>query len=209
MNETMYVGSIFLWTLSWVPDDLVFCNGQLLSISNYQMLYALIGTTYGGNGSTTFGVPDLRSRVPVGANSYSNTTPNLPPIPLNQTGGTLSNNFIAVGSGSFTLTTNQLPEHLHPAGGASIATLDIPANTRNGDTAVPGPNTILATGNYSPGPVALQTQNYSTAGANTTLMPISAAMVGSPTGLYWWRPTDKCINNRIRQCSYCSTLFGT
>ncbi len=179
--EEIYVGSIFLWTLNWVPDDLAFCNGQLLNISNNQMLYSLIGTTYGGDGVHNFGVPDLRSRVPIGANSYSNTSPTLPTIPLNQTGGTLSNSFVANGSSSFTLTTNQIPSHNHNAGGASLATISIPANTGNGNTAAPGNNTILATGNYSNGLTTVQTKNYSTAGANTTLQPISASVLGSAT----------------------------
>ncbi|MBP2291541.1 phage tail protein [Azospirillum rugosum] len=70
MGDVM-LGTIILWPLRWVPVGWHVCDGSLLSIQNYAALYSLIGTVYGGNGSTTFGLPDLRNRVPVGAPSTS------------------------------------------------------------------------------------------------------------------------------------------
>ncbi len=62
-----YLGEIRLWPISRIPTGWAACNGQTLAINQYQALFALIGTTYGGNGVSTFNLPDLRSRLPVGA----------------------------------------------------------------------------------------------------------------------------------------------
>jgi len=81
---------------NFAPADWQFCNGQLLSISNYDVLFSLIGTTYGGDGQNTFALPDLRSRSPVhtgGSLSYQ----------LGQSGGVEN----------VTLITAQLPAHNH------------------------------------------------------------------------------------------------
>lgn len=79
------------------------CNGQLLQISENDALFALIGTTYGGDGQTTFGVPDMRSRVAVGSEGGA-AGPGLSPYPLGSAGGTEN----------VTLTPLQLPAHGHP-----------------------------------------------------------------------------------------------
>ena len=60
------LGQIILWPLNWVPDGWAACEGQELSIQQNAALYSLLGTTYGGDGSTTFALPDLRARIPVG-----------------------------------------------------------------------------------------------------------------------------------------------
>ena len=60
-----YVGEIRLFAGSFAPLGWYFCDGKLLQISDYQILYTLLGTTYGGDGQTTFGLPDLRGRVPL------------------------------------------------------------------------------------------------------------------------------------------------
>ncbi|MFY7885859.1 MAG: phage tail protein, partial [Dolichospermum sp.] len=70
----MYLGTIFLWPLSWVPEEFMFCNGQLLQVSQNQALFSLIGYTYGGDGHTTFALPDLRGRVPIGVGQGINLT---------------------------------------------------------------------------------------------------------------------------------------
>ena len=61
------LGQIILWPLNWVPDGWLACEGQELQVAQYQALYSLLGQTYGGNGTTSFKLPDLRSRVPLGA----------------------------------------------------------------------------------------------------------------------------------------------
>ncbi len=95
------MASVDLWPLDWAPRGWIICSGQMLSPSQYSALYSLLGVRYGGNGQTTFGVPDMRGRVPVGAGQG----PGLPNIILGEIDGTPTN----------TLTINNLPPHIHPA----------------------------------------------------------------------------------------------
>lgn len=61
-----FLGTIAMFGFNFVPRGWAFCNGQIMSIQQNTALFSLLGTTYGGNGTTTFGLPDLRGRVPVG-----------------------------------------------------------------------------------------------------------------------------------------------
>lgn len=83
----------------FAPKSWAFCNGQILQISTNQALFSLLGTTYGGNGQTTFALPDLRGRAPVSAG----TGPGLSEYTLGQRTGTET----------VSLTTNNLPPHVH------------------------------------------------------------------------------------------------
>ena len=96
-----YIGSVLLFAGNFAPVGWVFCHGQLLPIAQNQALFAVIGTTYGGDGRTNFGVPDLRSRVPVGFTQGSGLT-----------NYALGARF---GAETVTLTANQLPAHTHAA----------------------------------------------------------------------------------------------
>lgn len=78
-----YIGEIRMFAGNYVPEDWLLCDGSLQPINTYQTLYSLLGTTYGGDGATTFGLPDLRGRLPVG----QGTGPSLTPRTLAQTGG--------------------------------------------------------------------------------------------------------------------------
>lgn len=89
-----YVGEIRMFAGNFAPQGWAFCAGQLLSISENETLFQLIGTTYGGDGQNTFGLPDLRSRIPIHQGSG---------FLLAQTGG----------SESVTLTQNQMAAHTH------------------------------------------------------------------------------------------------
>ena len=109
-----YVGEIRMFGGNFAPAGWMFCQGQLLPISENETLFQLIGTTYGGDGLSTFALPDLRGRVPIhqGAGFI-----------LAETGG----------AEEVTLTTNQIPAHTHPLmASGNIATSANPAN------AVPG-----------------------------------------------------------------------
>ena len=78
VQEDQFLGEIRLFAGTNPPTEWAFCNGQLMNISDYTALYSLIGITYGGDGTSTFGLPDLRGRVPVHTtNDY----------PLGQAGG--------------------------------------------------------------------------------------------------------------------------
>ncbi len=90
-----YVGEIRMFAGNFAPAGWMFCEGQVLPISENETLFQLIGTTYGGDGQETFGLPDLRGRIPINwGNGYM----------LAQTGGTESE----------TLTVAQIPSHSHP-----------------------------------------------------------------------------------------------
>ena len=62
-----FLSQIIPWAPTFAPKNWAFCHGQLLEISQYQAMYALLGTTYGGNGTTNFALPDLRGRIPIGS----------------------------------------------------------------------------------------------------------------------------------------------
>jgi len=64
-----YTSEIRLWGPNWAPRNWALCNGQLLSIAQNTALFSLIGTIYGGDGRTSFALPDLRGRVPIGLTS--------------------------------------------------------------------------------------------------------------------------------------------
>ncbi|MHA2174882.1 MAG: phage tail protein, partial [Candidatus Hodarchaeales archaeon] len=78
-----YLGEIILFAGNFAPRGWAFCDGQLLLISQNTALFSLLGITYGGDGRTTFALPDLRGRVPV----HAGTGPGLTPRPLGQKGG--------------------------------------------------------------------------------------------------------------------------
>lgn len=89
-----YIGEIRMFAGNFAPDGWMFCEGQLLPISEYETLFQLIGTTYGGDGQSTFGLPDLRGRVP-----------------LHQGNGFILGEI--GGAEEITLTVNQIPSHTH------------------------------------------------------------------------------------------------
>src|SRR5437763_4638946 len=99
-----YLGEIRIFAGNFAPAGWMFCQGQLLPISENETLFNLIGTTYGGDGQSTFALPDLQSRVPIHqGNGFT----------LAETGGVES----------VTLTVNQIPAHSHPLlGTPTIAT---------------------------------------------------------------------------------------
>jgi microcystin-dependent protein len=105
-----YVGEIRMFAGNFAPAGWMFCEGQLLPISENETLFQLIGTTYGGDGQSTFALPDLRGRLPVH----------------------MGNGFILAETGGaeeITLTENQIPSHSHPLlASTSAATLTTPSN---------------------------------------------------------------------------------
>lgn len=90
-----YLGEIKLFPFAFAPKGWALCEGQILPISQNQALFALLGTTYGGNGTTNFALPDLRGRVPMHSGNG--------PVPLGQ----------KAGAETVTLTLANLPAHTH------------------------------------------------------------------------------------------------
>jgi microcystin-dependent protein len=110
-----YVGEIRMFAGNFAPAGWMFCEGQLLPISENETLFQLIGTTYGGDGQETFGLPDLRGRIPIHqGNSFI----------LAENGGTEE----------VTLTNTQIAVHSHP----------MLANNTQGSTPTPGNTVVLA-----------------------------------------------------------------
>ena len=105
MGTEPYIAEVILFAGNFAPRGWAFCNGQILSIAQNTALFSLIGTTYGGDGQTTFALPDLRGRVPVQAGQG----PGLPPVSLGEQGG----------APSHTLTVNEMPQHQHQNGASA------------------------------------------------------------------------------------------
>jgi microcystin-dependent protein len=120
-----YVGEIRMFAGNFAPAGWMFCEGQLLPISENETLFQLIGTTYGGDGESTFALPDLRGR-----------------LPLHQ-----GNGFILAETGGaeeVTLTVNQIPAHSHPLLATSAQGSDgSPGNRVVGEDAVVGADLYL------------------------------------------------------------------
>lgn len=94
-----YLGNVSVFAGNFAPRGWMFCQGQLLSIAQYDALFALIGTTYGGDGQTTFALPDFRSRIAIHAGQGAG----LSNYSLGQMGG----------NENITLLTMQMPAHTH------------------------------------------------------------------------------------------------
>lgn len=107
------------WAGNFAPRGWMFCQGQSLPISGNEALYSVIGTTYGGNGQTNFNLPDLQSRVVIGAG----TGPGLQSYEPGEQGGTESN----------TITVAQMAPHMHQF----VVTAQMPVNGDSGTTASP------------------------------------------------------------------------
>jgi len=100
-----YLAEIRIFAGNFAPRGWATCDGQLLSISQNTALFSLLGTTYGGDGRSTFGLPDLRGRAPMQPGSGAGLSPHV----LGEAGGTAT----------VTLLSNQLPAHTHAAGAAA------------------------------------------------------------------------------------------
>lgn len=109
-----YVGEIRIVGFNFAPTNWAFCNGALMAISQNETLFNLIGTTYGGDGQTTFQLPDLQCRFPVHSGIGFGTS-----YVLGQIGGTET----------VTLTTQQMPSHRHtPVASPNDGTSNVPTN---------------------------------------------------------------------------------
>ena len=132
-----YLSEIRLVSFNYPPRGWAFCNGQILAISQNQALFSLLGTTYGGNGQTTFALPDLRGRVPIHVGD----------------GHVLGER---AGEQAHTLTIGELPSHTH---GVLASTLT------NGGSATPNGNVLGGGNNVYRSSGALTTLSPATVGA--------------------------------------------
>lgn len=139
-----FLSEIKLVSFNFPPKGWALCNGQFLPINQNQALFALLGTTYGGNGQTTFALPNLRGRTPLHMGS----------------GHTLGE---AAGSTSVTLTVQQLPGHVHfmkaKAAQATLLGGSVPAATKSLAQATAATNPQADVNLYSTGLTGLTTMN--------------------------------------------------
>lgn len=156
-----FLGEIRMVGFTFAPRGWAFCHGQILSIAQNTALFSLLGTTYGGNGTTTFALPNLGGRIPVGEGQSPGTSTHI----LGQMAGTEN----------VTLTTAQMPAHDHSLAisGESI-NLAQQASSGNGTIAEPGPTAVPA--KVASGLNALDA--YST-DADTTLHPVTGTITGN------------------------------
>jgi len=152
MGADPYVGEVMLFAGTFVPRDYLPCDGRSLQIQQYAALYSLLGLTYGGNGTTTFNLPDLRAKVPAG------------------TGQAPGGRNVALGASwgaeNVTLSVPQMPAHTHAGNLTGSATVQV--STKPGTTAV-------AAGNY----LAKATASSDNSDVNAYIPPATA---GSPLG---------------------------
>ncbi len=120
--QTPFTGQIQFFPYNFAPRDWSFCNGQLLPIANNTALFSLLGTTFGGDGRTTMGLPDMRGRAPL----HPGTGPGLPAYRAGQMGGVEQ----------VTLTVSEMPPHNHGLNGTNTV----------GDQKSPAGNTLARDG---------------------------------------------------------------
>jgi microcystin-dependent protein len=150
MASQPYLGGIFMFAGNFAPRGYQLCAGQILSISQNTALFSILGTTYGGNGTTTFALPDLRSRAPIGVGN----APGLSPVVLGE----------AAGAQTASILTSNLPPHNHIINASSAAgALSTP---QNNFIAVP----VDSTGTAGPG---------FNSSANATMAPTALTMTGN------------------------------
>ena len=117
-----FLSEIRIFGFNYPPKGWATCDGQLLPINQNQGLFSLLGTGYGGNGQTTFALPDLRSRVPMHRGNGHNL-------------------YERAGEAAHTVTLNEMPQHVHVAN----------ASASNADTAVPAANVLASSSTrYAP-----------------------------------------------------------
>lgn len=148
-----FVGEIRMFAGNFAPRGWTFCDGQLLAVSQNDALFSLIGTIYGGDGQNTFGLPDLRGRIPVHAGTG-------PGLSLRRLGASF-------GTENQTLTANQLPSHNHILKASNSA-----GNSKSGSQFAAGTNARIyknsdATLNLNSASVA----NAGGSQAHSNLMP--------------------------------------
>lgn len=151
-----FIAQIIMFGGGFAPRGWAFCNGQLLSISQNTALFSILGTTYGGDGRTTFGLPDLRGRAPV----HVGNGPGLSNVKLGQRGG----------AENHTLTLGQMPSHAHDGSGLKGT---LACNEEDGDSADPQGRSVGISASDTP---------YNSE-ANDKLMKANDVSVSGETGM--------------------------
>lgn len=158
-----YLGMIFPWAITYEPYGFMLCDGRELSITQNQALYAILGVQYGGNGTTTFKLPDLRGRFPLGATNISQLSGTTPATTTGTATAAFSTNVI--------LTANNIPGHTHTFTGTAT-TAQLTGGEATITTSIPG-TTDTTTGTATNTP----NENAIFAVAKTAVAPFTACNI--------------------------------
>jgi microcystin-dependent protein len=150
-----YLGEIRVTSFNFAPRGWALCNGQLLAIQQNTALFSLLGTFYGGNGISTFALPNLQGRIPIHAGQGNG----LSPYVLGENGGTET----------VTLTYNQMPQHNHL----------VSASSNFGTSDAPSGNLLGATNSGSPHDPIKGQLDFVTTAPNTTMEAATISQTGS------------------------------
>lgn len=157
-----FLGEIRMFAGNFAPRGWAFCQGQLLSIAQNQALFSILGTVYGGNGTTTFALPNLGSRSPVGTGQ----SPGLSQITLGEQSGTEN----------VTILSTQMPQHVHPLAGVT-ASVSIPTSSTAGSSKTPSDTSVLSTTNDTT--AGAEVDIYGAGPGDGHLAPFNAAVNGN------------------------------
>jgi microcystin-dependent protein len=150
MSTEPFIGEIKILGFNFAPRGYATCQGQILSIAQNTALFSLLGTYYGGNGQTTFALPDLQGRMPIGQGQG----PGLPAYNMGQIAGV----------NNVTILTSNMPAHVHTANALSIK---LKASTANADEGSPDGNFPATT------PTGIYSGNGATPGVHTGGVDVS------------------------------------
>ncbi|MFD2173436.1 phage tail protein [Rhodobacter lacus] len=168
-----FLGEIRMFAGNFAPREWAFCDGQLLPVAQYDALFSLLGSTYGGDGRTTFGLPDMRGRIPL----HQGTGPGLSLRRLGSKSGTET----------VTLTVNQLPSHDH----------NFIASTAEAEDVSPQEGVLASVSGFNPYNTAIQSvsmhpgsiENAGGSQSHTNMMPsFCVSFIIALFGIYPSRP---------------------
>ncbi len=140
-----FMGTVLAVGFNYPPRGWLFCNGQTVPISQNSAMFALLGTMYGGDGQSTFGIPDLRGRVVVGSQAQG---PGLANVQQGEKAGSNNATVISNGTATIALSTANMPSHTHTAtlnltGLNATTTGTVGTNTTGGSITTTTPDTYL------------------------------------------------------------------
>lgn len=161
-----YIGEIRLFAGNFAPAGWAFCDGSLIPIDENDLLFYLIGTTYGGDGQSTFALPDFRGRVPIGMGQGPGLS--------NRINGEIG------GQETVTLSTANMPSHTHLG--------QIVVNNGNATTSIPTTSSSIATSGIFSGRSFLPNLSYNTAVPDILVQTVTSSTEGNSTPVTISRP---------------------
>ncbi|MCK6640311.1 MAG: tail fiber protein [Bacteroidia bacterium] len=181
MSTEPFIGEVKIFGFNFAPKMYAQCNGQILSIASNTALFSLLGTTYGGNGQTTFALPNMQGRFPIGQGNGSG-------LPSHTIGEISGNTYV-------TLLSSNLPAHIHTLSGLRVK---VAVNGSNGgenapDSSFPGNNTSQAA--------------YASSNSGGTTLAANAINVGGTTDISG-NNMPIAVQNPYLVMNYCIAQYG-